>query len=164
MTLSRMSRKYSLVRRLTKALLGMDFKKDSNGYVKVSELLAHDIFSSIKATEAEIKSLIEDYKGEKKTFELKTIKKELCVRWVGEVRDEKKALARISKLYKSKSSRKSSRSVTKKRSSSRRKASRKGSRKLSRRKSRKSSRRKGSRKLSRRKSSRRKSRKSSRRR
>lgn len=158
MTLSRISRKYSLVRRLTKALLGMDFKKDSDGFVKVSDLLAHDIFSSIKATEAEMKSLIEDYKGEKKTFELKTIKKELCVRWVGEVRDEKKALARISKLYKSKSSRKSSRSVTKKRSSSRRKASRKSSR----RKSRKSSRRKGSRKLSRRKS--RKSRKSSRRR
>ncbi len=159
MTLSRISRKYSLVRRLTKALLGMDFKKDSDGFVKVSDLLAHDIFSSIKATEAEMKSLIEDYKGEKKTFELKTIKKELCVRWVGEVRDEKKALARISKLYKSKSSRKSSRSVTKKRSSSRRKASRKASRKSSR----KSSRRKGSRKLSRRKS-RKSSRKSSRRR
>jgi len=158
MTLSRISRKYSLVRRLTKALLGMDFKKDSDGFVKVSDLLAHDIFSSIKATEDEMKSLIEDYKGEKKTFELKTIKKELCVRWVGEVRDEKKALARISKLYKSKSSRKSSRSVTKKRSSSRRKASRKASRK--------SSRRKGSRKLSRRKSrkSRKSSRKSSRRR
>ena len=153
MTLSRISRKYSLVRRLTKALLGMDFKKDSDGFVKVSDLLAHDIFSSIKATEAEMKSLIEDYKGEKKTFELKTIKKELCVRWVGEVRDEKKALARISKLYKSKSSRKSSRSVTKKRSSSRRKASRKASRKSSRRrssrrKSRKS--RKSSRKSSRR--------------
>ena len=159
MTLSRISRKYSLVRRLTKALLGMDFKKDSDGFVKVSDLLAHDIFSSIKATEAEMKSLIEDYKGEKKTFELKTIKKELCVRWVGEVRDEKKALTRISKLYKSKSSRKSSRSVTKKRSSSRRKASRKASRKSSR----KSSRRKGSRKLSRRKS-RKSSRKSSRRR
>ena len=122
MTLSRISRKYSLVRRLTKALLGMDFKKDSNGYVKVSDLLAHDIFSSIKATEAEMKSLIEDYKGEKKTFELKTIKKELYIKWIGEVRDEKKALARISKLYKSKSSRKSSRSVTKKRSSSRSKA------------------------------------------
>jgi len=160
MTLSRISRKYSLVRRLTKALLGMDFKKDSDGFVKVSELLAHDIFSSIKATEAEIKSLVDDFKGEKKTFELKTIKKELCIKWIGEIREEKKALARISKLYKSKSSRKSSRSVTKKRSSSRRKASRKSSR----RKSRKSSRRKGSRKLSRRKSSRRKSRKSSRRR
>ena len=159
MTLSRISRKYSLVRRLTKALLGMDFKKDSDGFVKVSDLLAHDIFSSIKATEAEIKSLVEDFKGEKKTFELKTIKKELCIKWIGEIREEKKALARISKLYKSKSSRKSSRSVTKKRSSGRRKSSRKKSRK-----SRKSSRRKGSRKLSRRKSSRRKSRKSSRRR
>ena len=59
MPLSRISRKYSLVRRLTKALLGMDFKKNADGYVKVSELLAHDIFSSIKATEAEMKSLIE---------------------------------------------------------------------------------------------------------
>ena len=107
MPLSRISRKYSLVRRLTKALLGMDFKKDSNGYVKVSELLAHDIFSSIKATEAEMKSLIEDFKGEKKTFELKTINKQLCVKWIGEIREEKKALARIAKLYKSKSSRKS---------------------------------------------------------
>ena len=160
MTLSRISRKYSLVRRLTKALLGMDFKKDSDGFVKVSELLAHDIFSSVKATEAEIKSLVEDFKGEKKTFELKTIKKELCIKWIGEIREEKKALARISKLYKSKSSRKSSRSVTKKRSSSRRKASRKASRKSSRRKS---SRRKASRKSSRRKS-RKSSRKSSRRR
>ena len=121
MTLSRISRKYSLVRRLTKALLGMDFKKDSDGFVKVSDLLAHDIFSSIKATEDEMKSLIEN-KGEKKTFELKTVKKELCIRWIGEIRDEKKALARISKLYKSKPSRKSSRSVTQKRSSSRRKS------------------------------------------
>ena len=146
MTLSRISRKYSLVRRLTKALLGMDFKKDSDGFVKVSDLLAHDIFSSIKATEAEMKSLIEDYKGEKKTFELKTIKKELCIRWVGEIRDEKKALARISKLYKSKSSRHSSRKTSKRRSSRRNSASRKSSRKSSRRKS---SRRKSSRKSSR---------------
>ena len=159
MPLSRISRKYSLVRRLTKALLGMDFKKNSDGFVKVSDLLAHDIFSSINATEDEMKSLIEDFKGEKKTFELKSVKKELHIKWIGEIREEKKALARISKLYKSKSSRKSSRSVTKKRSSSRRKASRKASRKSSR----KSSRRKGSRKLSRRKS-RKSSRKSSRRR
>ncbi len=159
MPLSRISRKYSLVRRLTKALLGMDFKKNADGYVKVSELLAHDIFSSIKATEAEMKSLIEDYKGDKKTFELKTIKKDLHIKWIGEIRDEKKALARISKLYKSKSSRRSSRKSSRKSSktrSSRRKSSRKSSRRLSRRRSasRKSSRRKSSRRKSSRKSSR----------